>query len=156
MYMHTLSCTPHAGTVLWPLYWMLTTIARMSRTGMATPPHTWQPCTITATHWKCCRSELAIEFATHCMSGGCSASCVSVGCVLLLYVHGMGALAIQWPLLQSPPLHTHMALLILLQKFDADFCICNFESKYVDELMPQNKSYTRKASAIADECICCV
>lgn len=30
------------------------------------------------------------------------------------------------------------------QKLDADFTIRNCDNKYIDELMPQNKSYTRK------------
>ena len=36
------------------------------------------------------------------------------------------------------------------QALGADFNICNCENKYVDELMPQNKAYTRKVSLNAE------
>ena len=36
------------------------------------------------------------------------------------------------------------------QALGADFNICNCENKYIDELMPQNKAYTRKVSLNAE------
>ena len=47
----------------------------------------------------------------------------------------------------------HLVLIpcfVVSQTLGADFTICNCDGKYIDELMPQNKAYTRKVSLRAD------
>lgn len=59
------------------------------------------------------------------------------------FTRGVCAVAIECHLVLIP-------CFVVSQTLGADFTICNCDGKYIDELMPQNKAYTRKVSLRAD------
>ena len=60
-----------------------------------------------------------------------------------MFALGVCAVAIKCRLVLIP-------CFVVSQTLGADFTICNCDGKYIDELMPQNKAYTRKVSVTAD------